>query len=97
MGLAHVVLFACFRYLNLNVMRNIILFFVTGIIATIGLFAALGMKTPWVGFAIAFGGWSRVVLKISFFNTIEARVCRKSISLTIHFLAKNLLTKRKKH
>ncbi len=27
-------------------MRNIILFFVTGIIATIGLFATLGMKTP---------------------------------------------------
>jgi|GEM_PF-389980 len=54
-----------FVYLNLNVMRNIILFFVTGVIATIGLFAALGMKTPWVGFAITFGGWLIYLWKIT--------------------------------
>ncbi len=46
-------------------MRNIILFFVTGVIATIGLFAALGMKTPWVGFAIAFGGWLIYLWKVT--------------------------------
>ena len=57
MGLAHIILFACFFYQNFNVMRSLILFFVINIIVVIGLFAALSMKTPWIGFAIAFGVW----------------------------------------
>jgi hypothetical protein len=38
-------------------MRNVILFFVINIIVVVGFFAALSMKTPWVGFAVAFGVW----------------------------------------
>ncbi|MGF7028814.1 hypothetical protein L1283_005623 [Sphingobacterium sp. HSC-15S19] len=38
-------------------MRSVILFFVINIILVIGFFAALSMKTPWVGFTIAFGIW----------------------------------------
>ncbi|TYP94448.1 hypothetical protein BC792_112112 [Sphingobacterium allocomposti] len=38
-------------------MKNVIWFFITCIIATVGFFAALSMKTPWIGFAVAFGVW----------------------------------------
>lgn len=38
-------------------MRTVFWFFVTCIIATFGFFAALSMKTPWIGFAVAFGVW----------------------------------------
>lgn len=38
-------------------MRSVIMFFVINIIVVIGLFADLSMKTPWIGFAIAFGVW----------------------------------------
>jgi len=39
-------------------MRTIILFFITCIIATFGYFAALSMKNPWPGYAVAFGVWT---------------------------------------
>lgn len=38
-------------------MRYVILFFIINIVTVIGLFAALNMKTPWIGFAISFGVW----------------------------------------
>lgn len=38
-------------------MRVIFWFFITCIIGTIGLFAALSMKSPWVGYAVAFGAF----------------------------------------
>ncbi|WP_159729922.1 hypothetical protein [Sphingobacterium sp. 18053] len=38
-------------------MKNVVLFFITCIIATIGFFAALSMKTPWIGFGVAFSVW----------------------------------------
>ncbi|WP_343570291.1 hypothetical protein [Sphingobacterium sp.] len=38
-------------------MINVILFFVINIVVVIGFFAALSMKTPWIGFAAAFGVW----------------------------------------
>ncbi|EFK57044.1 hypothetical protein ACFU8T_07700 [Sphingobacterium spiritivorum] len=38
-------------------MKNVILLFVINIVVVIGFFAALSMKTPWVGFAIAFSVW----------------------------------------
>jgi len=44
-------------------MRNEILFFVINTVVVIGFFAALSMKTPWFGFAIAFGVWLIYILK----------------------------------
>lgn len=38
-------------------MKNVICFFITCIIATVVFFAALSMKTPWIGFGVAFGIW----------------------------------------
>ncbi|SFC49758.1 hypothetical protein SAMN05421747_112129 [Parapedobacter composti] len=38
-------------------MKTVFWFFITCIIATIGFFAALSMKTPWIGFVVAFGVW----------------------------------------
>lgn len=38
-------------------MKNVILFLITCVISTIGFFAALSMKTSWVGFVVAFSGW----------------------------------------
>lgn len=38
-------------------MRTVFWFFVTCIIATFGFFAALSMKNPWPGFAVAFSVW----------------------------------------
>lgn len=44
-------------------MRTVIWFFITCIIATVGFFAALSMKTPWIGFAVAFGVWIIFIYK----------------------------------
>ncbi len=38
-------------------MKNLFLFFLTCFLSTIGFFAALSMKSPWVGFSVAFGAW----------------------------------------
>lgn len=46
-------------------MRTIIWFFITCIIATIGFFAALTMRTPWIGFAVAFSCWGAFLLGIT--------------------------------
>lgn len=49
-------------------MRTVIWFFITCIIATVGFFAALSMKTPWIGFVVAFGVWI-----IFIYKTIQPR------------------------
>lgn len=38
-------------------MKTFLRLILTSIISTIGLFAALSMKEPWIGFAVASGAW----------------------------------------
>ncbi|WP_166333095.1 hypothetical protein [Sphingobacterium chungjuense] len=38
-------------------MKTLLRLILTSIISTVGLFAALSMKEPWIGYAIAFCAW----------------------------------------
>lgn len=55
-------------------MRSVILFFVINIIVVIDFFEALSMKTPWFGFAMAFGVWLIYLLKVSNSRSLKSIV-----------------------